>query len=391
MPFLSNAFHPQVFLTMAPTPPSTTVGVAGSVSGQTLAQLRQRVLNRLGDLQQVIWTAQEVDEHLEGAYLQMATTHHLFWDITYLEDIPYGFSITQPWEARFLTGSGTFLFGVANYTYADEFEAGTHLADSPIDPRTQIGPGNYTSPFELYEGALSRSGASTAIPATAQLPETLAALDRATWDKRGLDAMEARTLSRVDSRYEITAGEVYGYIWQKDGVRTLRKVRVPAAIADLVDAVGDFGLLRKPTDLSGDVITGSWGIMRRCPGQFPMGTESFGAPRRVFLEGHNFRVEHWRQGRAMEISQDVCELPDRYAFYLCDSAMAKCLSRRGPGQDLVLAAHFEERWQRNLARLARRLDLFDAEHIAVMGGDDMSLTTRPPRPKLPWPYGTVVR
>lgn len=344
------------------------------------------VLTRLGDLAQQIWTTDEVLQHLVNGYQLIACVGEVFYDWTYLENLPRGASYSQPWEQAMLGGAAVFDYGYANYSAA--FELG---CSALLDERQQYGPANYTSPFEATDGLLARCKASTAIPATADVPLTLVGLTRVTWDKRQIDAMEARRLSRVDSRYEITAGEVYGYIWQKDGIRTLRKVRVPAAQADTCVVNGAWGLLRTPTDLSTDTVTGSWGVCRRIPGQHPMGPDQFGAPRRPFLEGKNVRVEHTRHGRSLEATDGVCELPDRYAVYLRDYAMAMCLGRKGPGQDLKLAAHFQLRWTRGLARIQRRLQLVDAEHISVMGGDGTPLQTRPPRPKLPWAFGNVVR
>src|SRR5262245_22905651 len=311
---------------------------------KTRLQLRTEVLTRLGDLAQQIWTATEVEGHLDVAYKQLATRLGLFWDWVYLENLPAAFSYTQPWEKPFLDAMGGFDAGIANFTAEIDRRA---LGDE----RNRIGPANHTSPFEATDGWLSKVGLETSIPATAEVPKTLAAIDRVTWDKRGVDAMEARRLARVDARYEITKGEVYGYIWEKDGIRTLRKVRVPAAQASTVTVNGSWGIVRSVSDLGVTGVTGTWGCPRRVPGHHPLGADYFGVPRRFFLDGKNVRVEHFRYGRAMVAASDVCELPERYALYLRDYAQSKCLERPGPGQDIKLAAHFGERWTRNLARL----------------------------------------
>jgi hypothetical protein len=189
----------------------------------------------------------------------------------------------------------------------------------------------------------------------------------------------------------VTKGEVYGYTWQKDGVRTLRKVRVPSAQASTAVVTGSWGLLRRPTDLTTDTVSGSWGVPRRVAGHHPIGTELFGVPRRAYLETLNVRVEHYRQGRALVAASDVCELPDRYAVYLRDYAQGKCLERDGPGHDAALAAHFLQRWARGLARVDRRVLGMQSETVRVLGGDGRPSVARPPRPQRPWPYGSVVR
>lgn len=349
-----------------------------------LIDLRTDVLDRLGDTEEAIWTADEVDLQLRSAYKELANRHGVFFDWTYLENLPRGFSYTQPWEKALLDEMGGFDYGCANFTA--EFER-TLLGDE----RLRSGPANHTSPFLATDGWLSSTGASTEIPATAELPKTLTALARVTWDERGIDAMEARRMSNADSRYEVTKGEVYGYMWQKDGVRTLRKVRVPSAQATTATVTGSWGVLRRPTDLSADTVSGTWGLPRRIPGHHPIGAERFGTPRRPFLDGKNVRVEHLRQGRALDSDASVCELPDRYALYLRDYAMAQCLGRRGPGQDLKLAAHFQQRWDRGLARIQRRLQAVNAERVGVMGGDGRPSISRPPRPRMPWAYGSQVR
>lgn len=349
-----------------------------------LATLVDDIQRRLGDPTGAIWPLAEVQYRIGDAYDQLATDLRLFWEWTYLENLPRGFSYTQPWEKAFLDAMGGFDYGCANFTAEVDRRA---LGDE----RERIGPANHTSPFLATDGWLATANASTAIAATADMPKTLTRLARVTWDQRGIDALEARTLQRTDSRYEITAGEVFGFVWQKDGIRTLRKVRVPAAQADTATVNGAWGLLRRPTDLSGDAVTGSWGSPRRIPGHHPIGTEVFGAPRRPFLEGKNVRVEHFRLGRALTDGTAVCELPDRYAIYLRDYVQGRLLERNGPGQDVRLAAFFLARWARNIARIAARLDRVDRERTGVLGGDGATLMTRPPRPSMPWPYGSVVR
>lgn len=354
-----------------------------SVRVMTKARLRDDILARLGDADELIWTSAEVDGHLVEGYEQIANNLGVFYDWTYLENLPRGFSYTQPWERVLLVAFGGFDYGCANFTA--EFERGL------LDERRQFGPANHTSPFEATDGLLARAGASTEIPATADLPKTVTSVTRVTWDRRGLDAMEARRMARADARYEVTKGEIYGYIWQKDGVRTLRKVRVPSAQSDAVTVNGSWGALRQTSDVSTESVTGTWGVPRRINGQHPIGPDQVGAPRRVFLEGKNVRVEHARQGRPMDSGTAICELPDRYALYLRDYVMAQCLGRRGPGQDMKLAAHFEQRWQRDLARIARRMQTVNAERVGVIGGDGRPSVSRPPRPSLPWQYGRTVR
>ena len=346
----------------------------------SLATLRTEVLLRLGDQRQQIWTAAEVDDYLRTAYRQLAEQTRVFADWLYLENLPRGFSYTAAWEKMY--GHVTFDYGMANYTYADERRE--------LDERNRMGPANHTSPFEATAAHLTNAGASTAISATADVPTSLTELDRVCWDGRPIQPLTPRRLSDLDSRYQTTTGEVYGYTWRQDGLRTVRKVRVPAAAASTYSITGSWGAMRTITDFLQGASSGSWGLPRRIPGEHPLGPERFGAPRRPYRDGTNVRVEHWRHGRRLSDGLAVCELPTRYARYLRDFAQGRCLARAGPGHDATLAGHYDRRWGRHLTRILRRLERLAAGRVGQLGGT-VRIRTRPPRPRLPWAFGSVVR
>lgn len=351
-----------------------------------LIDLERSILERMGDLAQQVWTSAEVKIHLTTAAQKICTIAGLFFDLDYLEDLPQGFNYTAPWEREYLDQFGGLDFGCANYTCLDDINA---LGDEP----KRLGPANYTAPSDQYDGHTGELGLDENIPATATVPDELTALERVTWDKRGIDAMEARKIGMVDRRYEITKGEVYGYVWEKDGINVLRKVRVPAALANVIVPDGLWGSAR---DLADDLrpsepISGTWGVARIVPGHFPGGSSLFGTPRRAYLEEKNFRLEFFRQNAPFSAPDTILEFPVRYALYLRDYTQWQLFNRRGPGQDLKLAAHFKMRWDRDVARITRRIEALETEHVGVLGGDETTLGQRPPRPKLPWPYGSVVR
>lgn len=211
------------------------------------------LLARLGDAQEQIWSATEAGIHVVNAYQQIANQQGVFYDWVYLENLPGHFSYTALWESTY--GYVTFDWGCANYTLDDERILFATAFGG--DERQRLGPGGCTCPVEATDGWSADCGASGAIPATADVPKSLTALERVTWDKRGIDAFSPALLQRVDARYQITAGEVYGYLWRHDGVRTLRKVRVPAKVASTCVINGSFGSLRDPGDLSQDPVVGS--------------------------------------------------------------------------------------------------------------------------------------
>jgi hypothetical protein len=371
---------------------------------ETLGTIVAETLKGLGDPGAGVWTVEEIAGYVREGYQQLALQGRVFLDALYAENLPAGFSVTAAVDEA----DADFQFGVANYTFDDERRLVT-------PERSAVGWANYTSPCEATGGWLDDCGAATTIRATTELPATVTEIARGTWDERTMTALDGRAIARTDTRYEITRGEVYGFLWRKDGVRTLRKVRVPAAAAATVTAEGSWGGLRDPADLSDETVvpeTGPVGFQanafsdafftdpthvavrglpRQIPGEHPIGPESFGAPRRPYRDRTNVRIEHWRHGRALTAAADVCELPDRYARYLRDYARAQALRRPGAGYNAELAAHYETRWNRGLARVTRRQQAVERERVGVLGGPPSGFGRRPPRARLPWQFGARVR
>lgn len=344
----------------------------------TLGQLNSRVRDRLGD-GGTIWGTDEIQLQTQAAYQELAFALKVFWDWVYLENLPRGFNYTYPWEQEAAQRMG-FDFGCANFTFEDERNS--------LDPRHNLGPANYTSPFEATDGHLAAIGASALPPATAEVPAEVISIERGTWDGSGLDGIRSALLQRMDSLFETRRGEVYGLAWEYDGVRTVRKVRVPAQVCDTVVVDGYWGIPRDVSSAVDGTVSGSWGIPRRLPGFQPIGPSIWGIPRRFFLDGKNVRVEVWREGRAMDAETDVCELPDRYAIYLSHFACWKLLGRPGPGQQPKLAEWYRARWLRSLKTLMDRISKREHDRTQIMGGQARPLMRRPLRPKLPWQYGS---
>lgn len=209
---------------------------------RTRADLVARIQRRLNDERGAFWSRDDITSALHDASRELASATRLFWDMRYAENFPRGFSYTAVWELAYVE---VFDYGVANYTLEDERRL-------VVPESGALGPGNHTSPFEVTEGWLSTAQARATIPATAELPDTVIALDRVLWDGMPIVALTPLDLSRLDSRYQLTQGDVYGYSWQQDGVRTFRKVRVPAAQAASCALEGStWGSLRDPSDLTG--------------------------------------------------------------------------------------------------------------------------------------------
>jgi len=343
--------------------------------------LRVMVRRRLNDADATFWSDSEIDQYLLAGYRLWARRTRAIWDLHYAENLPRGMSYTAPFEADLVD----FDYGQANFTAA--FERRLFLEDEG----DAVGPANHTVPFEAINGHLSDAGASTAIPATADLPPTVTEIDRPLWDQRAIPVITPREAQARDSRYELTEGEVYALVTEGQGVRTIRKVRVPAMMADAYTVEGSWGILRRPTDVTTGTVTGTWGCPRRLPGHHPMGSEAFGLPRRVYRDGKNVRIEHWGEGRALDTDATPLEVPDRAAVGLRDYVLSRCYQKAGPAQDLKLSAHYEARWQRSVTRWAARVTAQQRNRVSRMGGATAVQRSGPPRPQLPWTFGVVVR
>lgn len=176
---------------------------------------------------------------------------------------------------------------------------------------------------------------TTTPPAVINLHRMAIEVERVSHSNRGsLTAVTPGNLASTDSRYEITTGEVFGYTWKKDGIRGLRLVRAPS--------------------------------------EYPL----------------NLRVDYWRH---FDVSCSMSELQPRYFMYLADYMQWKCLLRHGPGQDFKLAQLYKDRWERGLARMLWRVNRRLKAETFRMGGTGPSRPPGPPRPRLPWNFGSRTR
>lgn len=350
-----------------------------------LRNLAQRVLHRLGDSAQKIWTYEEIVSYIERGAKELTADAHIVWDQAYLENLPAGFNFTADFEAAYAIDG--FFYGQAQSTYPDEAAIADEEALIESDDHIVA---NHTSPADL--NLFAGSSANEASPAVSQLPASMTDLERATWDHRTIEASTTARAQRFDSRYQITEGEVYAYVTQDDGPNSFRKVRVPAAMADIYEYDGAWGVVRNLDTVAPDEdITGSWGIPRRIPGWHPMGnTEGFGMPRRFYRDGKNVKIEFFRHPR-IDSSMLDSELPERYFLYLADFAQREALRRNGAGQNYKMAQLYDDRWKRGIERVKRRLQVQNKKRTHRLGGDVLRYASGPPRPKLPWQYGDDVR
>lgn len=346
-----------------------------------LENIVERVLHRLGDSDEKIWTTEEVRSYVQRAGRELVTQVGIIWDQAFLECLPPGFSFTYEWEADY----SVFDYGLASYTAEGDVSFIQALGLEPDD----VDRGNHTSPSDLLY--LEDVHASIEQRALEFLPETLIDLERATYDQRMVVAANHGRVSRRDSRYQFIQGEVIAYTVEREGVDVLRKIRVPADPATIYEVDGSWGIAREVNDVTRDKLnqTSVWGVPRRVAGHHPIGdTEGWGLPRRFYSEDNNFKIEYWREPR---VEDTVSELPDRYFWYLADYAQWKALFRNGPGQNFKMGQLYKDRWDRGIARLKNRLGRVMKERIRRLGGESRNMREGPPRPRLPWQYGDRVR
>jgi hypothetical protein len=286
---------------------------SGAIRSARLADLCTRVLHRLGDSTQRIWTDAEIDSYILRGAVEMADSCRLVWE-QYFPSGPYNGTIT--------------------------------------------------------------------------LPAGVVEIERITWDDRALDATVAGRARRWDPRYQLTEGDVVAYTWQQDGPRLLRLIHSPAQQpVPAATYTGTFGIPRTLADVTDATISGTWGIPRNIPEHQPS-PAGFGIPRNFPGGDFYLKIEHWRH---FDANCESAEIPERYWLYLIDYAQWQALKRNGPGQNFKLAQLYKVRWDRGIARIRWRADRQGQQRSARFGGPLDHPLAGPPRPKLPWQYGSNVR
>lgn len=344
-----------------------------------LSDLRTEIQQRLGDSGAAIWSTDELDSYITDGYNQLTIETGCLWETACLPDYAFSFNYTQDFELDFAEAQGGWLIsGKAQFTCLDERD----FADNAD------GPANHTEPWEFNNGYV----VSTTVAAVADVPGNLLAVERATWNSKKITPLRSRDLEADDARYEVNAGEVLSYVMDKDGLRRLRKWRVPSAPYipfSKTTASSEYGTLRSAADISTEPVQGIWGTLRRIPGQHPIGGP-WGTVRTVYKEQNSVRLEYQRRGNELGALQDF-EIPDRYTKYIRNFAMWKALLRDGKGQDLQLAEHYHQRYMAGLARTVQRKQAVQFQKSYRLGGGSSTRGTAPPRARLPWQYGKVVR
>lgn len=221
--------------------------------------------------------------------------------------------------------------------------------------------------------------------ATYTIPSDVVQLERALWDGNRIPPSTSRDLRKNLATYRSSEGEPFTYCLDEDGPSTIRLANIPSADGSAFTIVGTWGALRTPTDITAATITGTWGVPRILPGHHPT-RGAWGIPRIVAEDTDNLRIEGYRQGLPVTQDSHSFELPDQWCRYLRWFVLAKAYKRDGPGQDLQLAQHFEERWAMSLERVAFRRRQMVRERVGVLGKGASTMRQSVAPPRLPWNY-----
>lgn len=346
----------------------------------TLATLTTEIQQRLGDSAAAIWTSAEVEQYIQQGYDQLTRRTGCLLGIALAPDYAFAFSFTQDWELDYIVADA-YANGPAQFNY--EFER------DYID--NADGPANHTQHWEFNDSAGWVS--TTEVSALSDLPADLYEIERSVWNTKRIQPLRSRDVETSDSRYELNKGQVEGYMQDKDGLARLRKYRVPSVAYTpySFDSSSDdgFGIIRDLTGISDtDVISDGFGDLVQVNGVNVF--EDYGILGPVFSEPNNVRIEYRRRGLQLSSDQDF-EIPDRYTVYVRHFAQARSLERNGKGQDLKLAAHYQSRFETGIARMLKRKQAMNFQRAFVLGGSSSIRGQQPPRVRLPWQYGQVVR
>lgn len=255
------------------------------------------------------------------------------------------------------------------------------LGDSTQSIWTRTEIGNYIQ--EGYDDLTLRTGMlwkkaapsgldDVASQATYTLPTDLYKIERITWKKKRLIPLRASELQREDPRYETTTGDVWGYIQDGDGIGTIRKVRIPAST---VSGNVSIEYLYRGTTLANATLA-------------PLSHEFEGPPSASWSITTDLpRIA--MVGFSLPAASTAFECPDRFVKYIRDYACARALERDGPGQDLKLSAFYQTRYDVGLSHVLRRRSRVQAVRTGSFGAPTKA--SAPPKPRLPWQYGKVVR
>lgn len=395
-----------------------------------------------------LWTTDEIEAHFRDGLEELCRVTGILWDKETLDDSPpacnYEFDFERRYVAlhirRFTPVIGTVALltelHVLGYRYECNFQweadGGSH---------SQFTLGEIEFPWERDYAAAGSLHQAAVVP----LPDGALEVVRVTWDNKRIPPVRSSDLEHHDPNYETIPGVVRAYSQDKDGLSNLRKYQIPVAAASLLSPVGVVGIPRgvgilkpgaavyhmhldewgmvfggvldAPLSIFGDFfqvptqaakdkdvtwlrsdspfadceVVGSEGGLRRLPGYHPA-RSTYGTARHIASTVRNTAVETHRSPLVCEQGFDRPQVPAFMVLYARHYTLWKCLSRKGAGQNMKLAAHYKLRWQQALTLTQERLTAIQSQVVHGFGPQGRTPTSPPlARPASDLDYGQMDR
>ena len=170
--------------------------------------------------------------------------------------------------------------------------------------------------------------ADVAGTATYSLPSDFQVLQRCEWNNILCTPVRGYDLSVSDKAFETTQGDVFAYMIDGDGTRTLRKIRVPSA-----------------------------------------------------NHATKFQIEYYAKGAALSTSATTFEVPDWMIDIIENKVLHFAYDAEGPGQSIELSMMYLEEYERGVQRiLDRRQRIFKMHRPVIGGGANRPAIGRPVNP-----------
>lgn len=309
---------------------------------------------RLDDAANEVWSRAELELYSRDGYDLFARRTNCIFDRVILENTP----------------------PVANYTsdlarYLAEHTPGMSVSDRRLLITSSENRDEIREPVaavDLTPIAATVTDQATGPVPGGRLPDGTLSVLRVTWDGQPLEQETAASLRLKDSSFETREGDPQAWLWGEDGLLALRVWPAPAGDASYDDVSGDLTGDESYSDDGATIDLGSggeWGVLSAGSDEFPSGG-LWGVAGRRHPDAKNICVEITRLGRDPEVYD--FELPRTFLKYIGFYAMAQALKRDGPGQDLVLAQHYRDRFDLGLMRMSARLLGVQPERQKQLGG-----------------------
>jgi hypothetical protein len=332
------------------------------------------VLFRLDDDATEVWERDEIDLYVRDGYDQFARRTKCIFDIHVIPNVP---------------PVGNWGDDLAKYLA--EQKAGMGLTDDPMhrsggDSERNLHGGNLAAATPSTSPSEASYFDDFSLPttrATGRLPDGTVDVLRVAWNSITLTATNSHQLRLMDPNFETTSGDPRFWSWDKDGINYIRVFPAAGGDASYATIDGARGS-QKYTDDTTVTVYGTRGILREREGSFPAGGRR-GTPRRRHPVARNIVVEIARLGRNPAVWD--FEIPQSFNKYVLFYAMAKALKRDGPGQDVKLASHYEDRFEVGVQRMLKRLARINSSRVGQFGTTSDARSFGLGDPQLPYNYG----